>query len=82
MYKTIAKKLAYLEKHVLKGNKYLVGGKFSIADSYFYVILTWSAFVNVDLTPFPELQAYLARIGALPFVVEAHAKMAAAPAST
>ena len=82
--KKVAAKLEYVTKHLLKGNQnqYLVGDKFSIADSYFYIILSWSGYVGVDLSAFPALQAYSAFIGALPFVVKAHAAIATNPSST
>lgn len=82
-YKKIDTKLEYLQKHVLNGGKkYVVGDKFTIADSYLYVILSWGAHVGVDLSRFPDLVAYHAAISALPFVVKAHALMATGPSST
>ena len=80
--KKVATKLEYVTKHLLKGHHYLVGDKFSIADSYLYIILSWSGYVGVDLSAFPALQAYSAFIGALPFVVKAHAAIATNPSST
>jgi len=68
-------KLAYVVS-MLKGQEFLQG-HFTIADAYCYIILSWSGYVGVDVPS--ELQAYSARIAALPFVVEAHAAMATAP---
>eukprot|EP00388_Colpodella_angusta_P038505 GDKK01044614.1.p2 GENE.GDKK01044614.1~~GDKK01044614.1.p2 ORF type:complete len:215 (+),score=70.88 GDKK01044614.1:1-645(+) len=79
--KKISSKLEYIAKNVLKGN-YLVGEKFTIADSYFYIILSWSGYVGVDVAAHPTIKAYQEFIGALPFVVEAHAAMATNPSST
>jgi glutathione S-transferase len=79
----INKKLEYVQNTLLKDNKtYLVGDKFSVADSYLYIVLSWPKYVGVDLTPFPGLEAYAASIGKLPAVVEAHAAMATNPART
>jgi hypothetical protein len=61
---------------------FLVGGKFSIADSYLYIVLTWPQYVGVDMSGYPLLQAYSAGIAALPQVVAAHALMATNPSST
>ncbi|KAJ1442224.1 hypothetical protein B484DRAFT_318183, partial [Ochromonadaceae sp. CCMP2298] len=55
---------------------FLVGGKFSIADSYLYIVLSWPQYVGVDMGGYPLLQAYSAGIAALPKVVAAHALMA------
>lgn len=80
--KKVSTKLEYIATHVLKSNNYLVGDKFSIADSYLYIILSWSGYVGVDLTAHPTIKAYSEFIGALPFVVKAHAAMATNPATT
>ena len=76
----IKTKLTYLNDHALKDKKYLVGDKFSIADSYLYIVLTWLK--PGELDAYPAVKAYFEGIKALPFVVEAHAKMAGNPATT
>ena len=76
------KKLEFINKQVLKDRSFLVGDKFSIADSYLYIVLSWAPYVGVDLSPFPVVKAYFERIGALPVVQEAHVKMATKPSST
>jgi glutathione S-transferase len=50
------KKLAFANENVIAGKDYLLGDKFSIADSYFYIVLTWSPYVKIDLAEFPNLQ--------------------------
>ena len=37
----LSKKLAYLNDTLLKGKKFVVGDKWTIADSYLYICLTW-----------------------------------------
>ena len=78
------KKFAYISEHLLAGgkNSYLVGGKFSIADAYLYIVLGWGRWVGVDLSPHPAVKAYWEHIDQLPQVVAAHAKMATSPSST
>ena len=43
-----------------------------------YIILSWSGYVGVDLTPFAKLNAFTERVKAMPKVAEAHAAMNAA----
>lgn len=74
-----ATKLKFLETEVLKGKEFLVGGKFSIADAYLYIVLSWVGYVGVDTSPFPAVQAYFERIKSLDNVKAAHARMAEAP---
>ena len=80
--KKIGTKFDYIAKHLLNGHQYLVGDKFSIADAYFYVILSWGDQVSFDMSPYPEMNAYRDFIGALPFVAEAMAAMNTNPYST
>jgi glutathione S-transferase len=50
---------------------YLMGEQFTVADAYLFVVLSWSPNVGVDLAQWPRLQAFVARAGARPHVVEA-----------
>ena len=79
--KKVASKFEYISKNVLKGN-YLVGDKFTVADAYFYIILSWSGYVGVDVAAYPTIKAYSEFIGNLDFVKEAHAAIATNPSST
>lgn len=47
---------------------YLMGKDFSIADAYLFTVLRWSHHLKVDLTPFPALEQFLARVEARPAV--------------
>ena len=47
---------------------YLLPSGFSVADAYLYTILTWAGFVGVDLSPWPALASYKARMEARPGV--------------
>lgn len=80
--KLISKRLTYLNDNVLPGKEFLVGSSFSISDSYLYIVLSWTPYVGVDLTPYPVVKAYFERIGGLKFVQEAHARMSTSPATT
>ena len=52
----------------LAGNDYLMGETFTVADAYLFTVLRWSPRMNVDLTPWPVLQAYMERISMRPAV--------------
>jgi glutathione S-transferase len=51
--------------------QYLMGDTFTVADAYLFTILNWSNYVKVDLSQWPALVDYQARIGARPKVREA-----------
>jgi len=54
------------------GNKpYLMGDKFSIADAYLFTVLSWTGYLKVDMSRWPTLKDYLARVNARPAVKEA-----------
>ena len=55
----------------LGGKQYLMGDNFSLADAYLFTILNWSHFLNVDMSKWPELKDYMARVAARPAVKEA-----------
>ena len=47
---------------------YLTGQEFTIADAYLFVVLNWSGLHKVDLTPWPALKQFQARVAARPAV--------------
>jgi glutathione S-transferase len=47
---------------------YLVGDGFTIADAYLFTTLSWHKWINLDLSEWPVLEAYQARIAARPKV--------------
>jgi glutathione S-transferase len=74
----LSTKLKWMEeKELANGDKnFIVGDAFTVADAYFYIILTWTPYVGVEISK--GLQAYRDRVGSLDFVKAAHAAMAAA----
>jgi glutathione S-transferase len=66
----LTKRLAWLSER-LGSNSYLLGERFTVADSYLFVVLSWSGHVAVDLSPWPNLKAFQERIAARPHVVAA-----------
>ncbi|HEY8361038.1 MAG TPA: glutathione transferase GstA [Ramlibacter sp.] len=63
----IVQRLHDLERH-LDGREWLVGRGFTVADAYAFTIVRWAPMVGLSLATFPLLQAYLARVQALPAV--------------
>jgi glutathione S-transferase len=57
-----------LISQTLTSQPYLTGNGFSIADAYLFVILNWSGMHKVDLSPWPALTAFQARVAARPAV--------------
>jgi len=68
----IARRLDVIERH-LDGKSYLLGERFTVADGYLFTVLNWSGWTKFDLSKWPRIQAYLARIAARPKVREAMA---------
>jgi glutathione S-transferase len=66
----LAKKFQYLDKH-LAGRKYLTGDAFTIADAYAFVLLNWATPLNVDLSKYPAIKEFQARVASRPKVKEA-----------
>lgn len=63
----IVQRLQDLERH-LAGREWLAGSRFTVADAYAFTIVRWAPMVGLSLAAFPQLQAYLARVQALPAV--------------
>ena len=63
-----ATKLQYCNDHLLGTKTVLVGEDFTVADSLLNVILSWCPYVGVDLSPYPNLVAYVERFNTNPKV--------------
>jgi glutathione S-transferase len=74
-YKTIvkenlAKRFSVLDAY-FADNEYLMGSRFSVADAYAFVVISWAKPMKIDLTKWRNLTAYLERVAARPKVKEA-----------
>ena len=69
----LAAKFKYLDNQ-LAGRDYLMGRQFTVADGYLFVMLSWAERLKLDLSGFPNLTAYKARVAARPKVQEALTK--------
>jgi glutathione S-transferase len=56
---------------MLGEHDYLAGDAFSVADAYLFTVLGWTRPLKIDLAPYANIAAYLARVGARPKVQEA-----------
>jgi glutathione S-transferase len=77
-----ALKLAYLEKNLVTGGKYLVGDSLTIADLYLWIVLSWTGYLNVDITPYPSVVAFFKKVSESDVVKGAAALIATKPAYT
>ncbi|MFO1352059.1 MAG: glutathione transferase GstA [Gammaproteobacteria bacterium] len=66
----ISGRFDFLNKH-FANNDYLMGTQFCVADAYCFTVSRWSQFVGIDLNRWPNLKAYIERVGARPKVQEA-----------
>jgi glutathione S-transferase len=74
-YKAIArenlfKRIEYVDKQ-LAGKQYLMRDRFTAADAYAFTVLNWSNVLKLDISPYPNVLAYLVRVKARPKVQEA-----------
>ena len=67
----IAKCFEYIEARLKDGRPFLMGEDYTIADAYLFIVTGWAHAKNVDLTPWPNLIDFAARVGARPAVKEA-----------
>ena len=66
----LKKRYKYLDD-LLGKHPYLLGDKFTAADAYLFTVTGWAQYVKVDLSGFPNLQAYQKRIAERPAVKQA-----------
>ncbi|WP_371345734.1 glutathione transferase GstA [Ancylobacter sp. IITR112] len=64
----------------LSASDYLAGDSFTIADAYAFVVLGWAGRQEIDLSGWPHLCAYLARIADRPAVRTVMAQREGTPA--
>ncbi|MEP6791313.1 MAG: glutathione transferase GstA [Ramlibacter sp.] len=66
----LASRFAWLNEQ-LAGKQYLMGDSFSVADGYLFTVTNWAKPMALDMTPYPNLNAYRERVAARPAVQEA-----------
>ena len=66
----IERRLNPLEKS-LEGKQYIMGDKFCAADAYLFTVLNWTTPLKIDVgAKWPNIKAYMGRVGARPKVQE------------
>lgn len=63
----VERSLGWLDKQ-LATRPYLLGDSYSVADAYAFTVLGWTKHVNVDLSPYAHIVAYMDRVGQRPAV--------------
>lgn len=66
----LGKRFDALNAMLSNGKGYLMGDKFTVSDTYAYVVANWAGIVGIDLSPWPKVQAYISHVGARPHVLE------------
>lgn len=69
-FATLRRRFEFLEKG-LGGKQFLLGDKFTVADAYLFVMLSWADNMKLDLSALASLGAYKQRIAARPAVLAA-----------
>lgn len=69
--KKIAERLAYVDGHLAAAGPFLMGDRFTVADAYLFTVVSWSKYVDVDLSPYAHLRGYMDRVGQRPAVRQA-----------
>jgi glutathione S-transferase len=66
----LTKRYALIERQ-LEGRRYLIGDRFTVADAYLFTLTRWARAVKLDLSGFPNLEAFQKRVGSRKAVLEA-----------
>ena len=64
----LATRYTLIEKLLSDGRTYLTGDTFATVDAYLFTVTNWSNMLKVDLSAFPKLMAFQARVAARPAV--------------
>jgi glutathione S-transferase len=59
----VGRRFNALEK-MLEGKPYVMGEKFSVADAYLFTVLNWTHVHKIDVSKWPNIKAYIARVAA------------------
>lgn len=56
---------------ILSNNKFLLGDSFTVCDAYLFTVLSWAKPLQIDLSSFPKIGAYLNLLSSKPCIVKA-----------
>ena len=63
----LQRRLAYVNDQ-LAGRDFVMGDTFTVADAYLFTVLSWARFIQLDLSDWPAITAFQARVAARPAV--------------
>jgi glutathione S-transferase len=63
----LRKRFEFLDKGIA-GKQFLLGDRFTVADAYLFVMLSWAGHVGLDISSYKNLGALMQRVGARPAV--------------
>ncbi len=63
----VEKRLGWVDAQ-LAGKPYLLGAEFSVADAYAFTVMNWGQWVGIDIKQWPNIAAYMERVGSRPAV--------------
>ncbi|WP_374652079.1 glutathione transferase GstA [Dongia sp.] len=66
----LAERYAFLNEK-LAGKQYLLGDTFTVADAYLFTVSNWAKYVGLDLSPYANVAAFMARVAERPKVQQA-----------
>lgn len=72
----LSKRFDYLAGRLEK-NDFLMGKQFTVADGYLFTVLNWGQWVGIEISQWPSLAAFQARVSSRPSVNAARAAEAA-----
>ncbi|WP_374427625.1 glutathione transferase GstA [Ideonella dechloratans] len=64
---TLERRLSYVDGQ-LQGRSFLMGEDFTVADAYLFTVLSWMKPIGMDLSGWPQIVAFQARVAARPAV--------------
>lgn len=67
----VAEKLDYIETLLADGRNFLLGGDFSVADAYLFVVTNWTGPTGISTEAWPRVTAFQQRVAARVAVQEA-----------
>ena len=63
-------RLDYMQR-AMGSKTFVMGEQYTVADAYLFTVLSWGAYVDLDIGKWPQLKRYVERIGERPHVLEA-----------